>query len=91
MVLTTTVNICFSYWFRTSHLESSTYAVGAILAISAIDRVENTEPVMTIRYIQIVPAVPPFESGTSSPTIVITHPLPKSSEYPNMERKRKFL
>lgn len=57
-----------------------TYAVGAILAISAIDSVENTWPTMTIRNIQIVPAEPPLESGTSNPIVVRTQPLPSRRE-----------
>jgi hypothetical protein len=69
----------------------STYAVGAMLAISAIESVAKIEPTMTMKYDQIVPAVPPLESGTRSPMIVSTHPLPKSREYPKIERKRKFL
>jgi hypothetical protein len=60
--------------------QSESYAVGAMLAISAIDNVENDMPTMTIRYIQIAPAVPPFESGASMPMIERTHPLPKSRE-----------
>jgi len=51
-----------------------------MLAISAIDNVEKTEPTMTTRYDQIAPAVPPFESGTRSPMVVMTQPLPKSKE-----------
>lgn len=62
-----------------------------MLAISAIDKVENIELVMTTRYDHTVPAVPPLDSGTKSPIVVITHPLPKSKEYPKIERKRKFL
>lgn len=62
-----------------------------MLAISAIDKVEKIEATMTMKYDHIAPAVPPFESGTSSPIVVITHPLPKSREYPKIERKRKFL
>jgi hypothetical protein len=54
------------------------YAVGAMLAISAIDKVENDMPTMTIKYIHIAPAVPPFESGASMPMIDRTQPLPKS-------------
>jgi len=57
-----------------------TYAVGAMLAISAIESVAKIEPTMTIKYDHIVPAVPPLESGTRSPMIVSTHPLPKSKE-----------
>jgi hypothetical protein len=62
-----------------------------MLAISAMDRVENIMMKMTIRYIHNVPAVPPFESGTSSPIIVRTQPFPRSSEYPKIDKKRKFL
>ena len=62
-----------------------------MLAISAMDKVENTELVMTMRYDHTAPAVPPLVSGTKSPIVVMTHPLPKSSEYPKMDRKRKFL
>jgi hypothetical protein len=46
---------------------------------------------MTIRYIQIAPAVPPLERGESIPIVARTHPLPSSSEYPKIERKLKFL
>jgi hypothetical protein len=51
-----------------------------MLAISAIDNVENDMPKMTIKYIQIAPAVPPFESGAIMPMVDRTHPLPKSKE-----------
>jgi hypothetical protein len=62
-----------------------------MLAISAMDSVLKVMPTMTTRYIQIPPAVPPFESGASMPMMVRTHPLPSSSEYPKIERKLKFL
>ena len=67
------------------------YAVGAMLAISAMDSVLKVMPTMTIRYPQIAPAVPPFESGAITPMIVSAHPLPSSSEYPKIERNLKFL
>jgi hypothetical protein len=51
-----------------------------MLAISAIESVAKIEPTMTMKYDQIVPAVPPLDSGTRSPMIVSTHPLPKSKE-----------
>ena len=57
-----------------------THAVGAMLAISAIESVAKIEPTITMKYDHIVPAVPPLESGTRSPMIVSTHPLPKSKE-----------
>lgn len=69
----------------------SSYAVGAILAISAIEKVPKNEPTIANTYAQIVPADPPFESGTRSPMIVMTHPLASMREYPNIEKKRKFL
>lgn len=59
---------------------SFNYAVGAMLAISAMDRVEKIELVITTRYDHTVPAVPPLDSGTSNPIVVMTHPLPKSKE-----------
>jgi hypothetical protein len=62
-----------------------------MLAISAIDRVENKPQTMTIKHAHIAPAVPPFESGTSSPLVMNTHPFPKTNEYPKRERKWKFL
>jgi hypothetical protein len=62
-----------------------------MLAISAIDKVENDMATMTTKYIQIAPAVPPFESGASMPIMERTHPLPKSREYPKIERNLKFL
>jgi hypothetical protein len=62
-----------------------------MLAISAIDSVLKIMPTITIRYIQIAPAVPPLERGESMPIVAMTHPLPNSSEYPKIERKLKFL
>jgi hypothetical protein len=62
-----------------------------MLAISAMDNVEKIMPTITIRYIQIAPAVPPFESGAIMPIVERTHPLPSSSEYPNIEKNLKFL
>jgi hypothetical protein len=62
-----------------------------MLAISAMESVLKVMPTMTIRYPQIAPAVPPFESGAIIPIIARTHPLPSSSEYPKIERKLKFL
>jgi hypothetical protein len=62
-----------------------------MLAISAMDSVLKIMPTMTIRYIQIAPAVPPLERGESIPIVARTHPLPSSSEYPKIERKLKFL
>jgi hypothetical protein len=67
------------------------YAVGAMLAISAMDSVLKIMPTITIRKIQIAPAVPPFESGPIMLIVAMTHPLPSSSEYPRIDRKPKFL
>lgn len=61
-----------------------------MLAISAIDNVEKIMPKMMIRYIQMVPAEPPFVSGISSPIIDKHHPLPRRREYPKIERNRKL-
>jgi hypothetical protein len=62
-----------------------------MLAISAMDSVLKHMPTMTIKYIQIPPADPPFVSGPIKPTVERTHPLPSSREYPKIERKLKFL
>jgi len=62
-----------------------------MLAISAIESMLKVMPTMTTRYIQIAPAVPPFESGAIMPIVERTHPLPSSSEYPKIERNLKFL
>lgn len=56
------------------------YAVGAMLAISAIDNVEKVMPTITIKYIQMAPAVPPLESGASIPIVDKTHPFPSNNE-----------
>jgi hypothetical protein len=62
-----------------------------MLAISAMLNVLKIMPTMTVKYIQIAPAVPPLVSGESMPIVAMTHPLPSSSEYPKIERKLKFL
>jgi hypothetical protein len=62
-----------------------------MLAISAMESVLKIMPTITIRKIQIPPAVPPFESGPIRLMVAMTHPLPSSREYPRIERKPKFL
>jgi hypothetical protein len=51
-----------------------------MLASSAIDSVEKVIPIITMRYIQMPLAVPPFVSGTIMPAMEETYPLPRMRE-----------